>query len=134
MNKSTPTILSKDLKVEGELLSSGTIEIEGYVNGTVKSNHLTIREDGCIEGNIAADHLIVKGKFNGSVKAKHISISSKAQVNGNIEYEILSVEDGASIDGQFKKMDNEKIKISKDKDTNGDNQKFFDLKKFPQIK
>ncbi len=104
IHKSMPTILADDLKIEGTISSLGIIEVEGYVNGIIEASHITIRERGSIEGEIISlEQLNIKGKFDGSIKAKQINIFNKAEVNGSIEYEILSVEDGASIDGQFKK-------------------------------
>ena len=100
--KSTPTIIARDLKIEGEIISAGLIEIEGVVKGTIKGNSVILREEGYVEGTIIAESLSIRGKFDGTIRAKNISITSKAKVIGNIEYGSLSVEDGASIDGQFK--------------------------------
>lgn len=103
--KSTPTILSRDLKIEGDLLSKGLVEIEGHVHGSIRGNSVIIREDGIVEGEIMAETLNIKGRFKGSIKSKNVSISSKANVNGEIAYSTLCVEDGACIDGQFKRME-----------------------------
>lgn len=102
--KITPTIIARDLTVEGNLNSSGVIEIEGNVKGTVSSSSIILREDCFVEGAIIAETLDIRGRFEGSIKAKNINISNKARVHGEIEYESLSVEDGASIDGQFKRL------------------------------
>ena len=102
--KSTPTILAKDLKIEGDISSSGLIEIEGFVKGNIKGNSVIIREGGNMEGELVAESLSVKGKFSGKIRAKNINISSKANINGVVEYCSLSVEDGACIDGQFKQV------------------------------
>jgi cytoskeletal protein CcmA (bactofilin family) len=100
--KSTPTIIARDLKIEGEIISAGLIEIEGVITGTIKGNSVILREEGYVEGTIIAESLSIRGKFDGTIRAQNISITSKAKVIGNIEYGSLSVEDGASIDGQFK--------------------------------
>lgn len=102
--KSTPTILARDLTIDGELNSVGLIEIEGKVKGTVSGHSIILREGGFVEGRISAESVSIRGSFNGDINAKTINISSKAKVVGNIEYELLSVEDGACIDGQFKKI------------------------------
>ncbi len=102
--KSTPTIISRDLRLEGVVASSGLIEIEGHIKGTIKGNSVVLREDGIIEGNVIAESFNIRGQFNGDITAKNLSISSRAKVFGNIEYDTLSVEDGASIDGQFKHL------------------------------
>lgn len=102
--KSTPTIIARDLKIEGEVNSAGLIEIEGMIKGIIKGNSVILREEGFVEGTIIAESLSIRGRFEGDIKAKSINISSKAKVNGNIEYDSLSVEDGACIDGQFKRL------------------------------
>ena len=101
--KSTPTIISRDLKIQGEVFSSGIIEILGQIDGSIKGNSIILREEGFIKGTVFAENFSIRGKFDGKIKAKNISIASKAEVIGEIEYELLSVEDGASIDWHFKK-------------------------------
>ncbi len=102
--KTMPTIISKDLKIEGDVISLGLIEIEGRIKGKIKGNSVVIREGGLVEGFVVADFLNVKGVFEGDVSAQNISVSSKGKISGNIEYGSLAVEDGASVEGQFKKM------------------------------
>jgi len=102
--KMTPTIFAKDLSIEGNISSSGLIEIEGKVKGAIKGNSVIIREGGFVDGEIFAETLSIKGNFEGDIKAKNINISSKAKLIGNIEYQSLSVEDGACIDGKFKQV------------------------------
>ncbi len=102
--KSMPSIIAKDNRIEGEVYSSGVIEIEGKIKGHVKSNSIIIREGGLVDGEISADSVNVRGNFNGDIKARNVNIFSKAVISGNIEYQSLSVEDGASIDGQFKQV------------------------------
>ena len=101
--KSTPTIIAHDLKIEGNITGSGVVEIEGHVKGNVHCNIIALREGGFVEGSIVAESLSIMGRFEGTIKTKNINISSKAQVSGEIEYDSLAVEDGAYIDGQFKR-------------------------------
>lgn len=102
--KSMPSIIARDAKIEGELYSSGVIEIEGYIKGHINSNSVIIREEGIVEGEVTADSINIRGSFNGNIKARNINIFSKAKINGVIEYNSLSVEDGACIDGQFRQL------------------------------
>ena len=104
-NNATPSILSKSLKIRGDLVSSGMIEIEGIIDGNISSNSIILREEAEVEGEMIAESIIIKGSFRGNIRAKNISISSKARVFGAIEYVCLAVEDGASIEGLFIKLD-----------------------------
>ncbi len=103
--KATPTIIARDLVMEGQIQSAGLIEIEGVVKGTIKGNSVILREGCAVEGLIVAESLSIRGNFEGNIKAKSISISGKAKVIGEIEYGTLSVEDGANIDGRFSKIE-----------------------------
>ncbi|MBP7710792.1 MAG: polymer-forming cytoskeletal protein [Rickettsiales bacterium] len=102
--KTTPTILARDLTIVGELTSSGMIEIEGRIKGTVRGNLVILRENGFIEGDVFAESLSIRGSFEGNIHAQNIDISSKAKISGEINYGSLSVEDGACIDARFKKI------------------------------
>ncbi len=104
--KSTPTILARDVEVEGQISSNGIVEIEGHVKGIIKGNIIALRESGFIEGDVFAESFNIRGRFEGNIRSKSISISSKARVIGRVEYETLFVEDGAYIDGQFKCIEN----------------------------
>jgi cytoskeletal protein CcmA (bactofilin family) len=103
--KSTPTIISRDLRIEGEIISLGLIEIEGNIKGTIKGNSVILLEDGVVEGVIIAEVVSIRGKFEGTIRAKNLNIAAKARITGTIEYDLLSVEDGACIDGQFKRLE-----------------------------
>lgn len=100
--KTSPSLLAKDIEIKGDVISKGFIEIEGRVSGNVHGKNVTIRESAKIEGDLQADLVNVKGFFKGSICARVINISGEAKIIGTIEYHSLSVEDGATIDGQFK--------------------------------
>ncbi len=102
--KTTPTIIAKDMLVEGSLKSEGVLEIEGSVKGIISGKSIILREDCFVEGTIMAESLNIRGRFEGSIKAKNISVSNRGKVFGEIEYDSLSVEDGACLDGQFKRL------------------------------
>lgn len=122
INKSeTPSILAKSFQLEGDILSSGILEIEGKIKGSVKGNIVVIRESGLIEGKIEAESLNIYGSFKGEVHASSISIFKKAKIIGNIEYKSLSIEDGACIDGQFKRINSSTSSIANDVVSNSKN-------------
>lgn len=103
---STPTIIARNLTIDGQISSSGVIEIEGKVNGNIEAKSVILLENGIIEGEVTAESFSVRGRFLGTIKAKSVNIGSKAHVTGTIEYALLSVEDGACVDAKFNKMSN----------------------------
>lgn len=114
----TPSIIAKTTNINGEINSSGVIEIEGKTKGIIVGNIVVIRECGSVEGKIEAEQLNIYGTFNGDIKSQNINVYKKAKIVGNIEYKSLSVEDGASIDGQFKMINKEQIAENSNKISN----------------
>ena len=100
-----PSIISADMKVVGNLESGGDVQIEGSVEGDIKSRTVTIGEKAQINGSVIADTANILGRINGEIRASVVRIAKTANVQGNINYQTLSIEDGAVIDGQIKRKD-----------------------------
>ena len=105
-NGETPSIIAADLKIVGDLVCGGSIEIEGDVQGNVTCSHVTIRRTGAVKGDISADEIFIDGGVTGLVKGQNVTVTESGRVTGIIMYESLSVRDGAFIDGQCKSADN----------------------------
>lgn len=117
LNKNSISIISKDSYIKGELHSTGSLDVEGNIEGDIFGNIITIREEGEINGNITAKILNLKGKFNGKIKSERINISTKADIKGTLEYVSLCVEDGAKIEGELKKINEVKFDILEKKNS-----------------
>lgn len=103
---SSPSVIAKNSTINGNLNSSGTIEIEGSVYGEINTKILIIRQSGFFQGKVIAEDVYIQGKFEGNIIVKKISISQTANINGEISYQTMSVQDGACIDAVFKKNNN----------------------------
>lgn len=101
----TPSIIAADLKIVGNLICGGSIEVEGEIEGNVTCGQVTIRKTGSIKGDVTAETIHIDGEVDGLVKGKKITISETGHVSGIIIYESLSIKDGAYIDGQCKSAD-----------------------------
>jgi cytoskeletal protein CcmA (bactofilin family) len=111
----TTSILSKEVVIEGKIKSESNVEIEGKFKGDINGKRVCIREGALVEGFIKSKSLDIEGNFNGEIKTKSINIFKSANIiSSNIEYTTLSVEDGASIEGNFKKIDSNKEIDSKE--------------------
>jgi cytoskeletal protein CcmA (bactofilin family) len=61
----TRSILSSDLRIVGEITSTGTVEILGEVEGSITAHGLIIGGEGSVSGLVNADTVEVKGKLEG---------------------------------------------------------------------
>ena len=63
-------MIGPSLIVKGDIQSSGTLRIDGLVEGTISANgSVVVAEDGIAEADITADHIIIGGTINGNVTA-----------------------------------------------------------------
>lgn len=99
-----PSIISRDLKIVGDLHSEGEIQIDGNVNGDIRTHALVIGETAKVKGEIVADAIRILGTVNGQIKAKVVKLAASAHVVGDILHEDLSIETGAFLEGHCKRM------------------------------
>ena len=100
-----PSIISPDLKIIGDLKSSGDIQIDGRIEGDINSRLLTVGEQATVEGCIVADTVRISGTVLGQVRAKTVHLDKKARVTGDITHEVLTMEAGAFFEGQVRRME-----------------------------
>lgn len=100
-----PSIISADMKVVGNLQSGGDVQIEGSVEGDIKSRTVTIGEKAHINGSINAETANILGRINGKLNASKVRIAKTANLQGDINYQILSIEEGAVIDGHIRRKE-----------------------------
>ena len=101
---SPPSILSVDLKIVGDLHSKGEIQIDGTIEGDIRTNTLLVGKTANIKGEIVADVVNVHGSINGQIKSREVNLAKTAHVVGDILHENLAIETGAFLEGQCKRM------------------------------
>jgi cytoskeletal protein CcmA (bactofilin family) len=101
-----PSIISADLVVNGTLTSSGDIQIDGRVEGDVRSVGLVIGDKAEIHGEVHAEDVTVRGKVVGRIRARKILLASTSHVEGDILHEAFAVESGAFFEGNCRHSDN----------------------------
>ena len=94
-----PSLISTDLRIKGDVVSSGELHIEGVVEGEVLSHNITIGELGEIRGKVIGSDVVVCGRVIGSIQAKKVSLKSTAHVTGDLDHESLAIDAGAHIEG-----------------------------------
>ncbi len=100
-----PSIISPDLKIIGDLKSNGDIQIDGHIEGDINSRLLTVGEQANVEGCIVADTVRVSGAVKGQIKARLVHLDKTARVTGDVTHETLTMEAGALLEGQVKRLD-----------------------------
>jgi cytoskeletal protein CcmA (bactofilin family) len=103
---SAPSIISADLIVQGTLTSTGDIQIDGRVEGDVRSSGLVIGDKAFIQGEVYAEDVTVRGRIQGGIRARKVLLCTTCHVEGNILHEAFAVEAGAFFEGNCRHSDN----------------------------
>jgi len=103
---SVPSIISSDVMIKGNVTTSGEIQLDGVVEGDVKSNSATIGENGTVRGKVSADDVVVKGTVKGSITGRNIRVEKSAKITGDLCHQTLSIEAGAFIEGNLSHQGN----------------------------
>ncbi|HTB85119.1 MAG TPA: polymer-forming cytoskeletal protein [Candidatus Sulfotelmatobacter sp.] len=95
-------VLSSDVEIKGSLKFSGELNFDGKLDGDIQGEGtLTLGDNTVINGNLAAQSVVVRGKVTGNINAKDkIEIKTKAELFGDIRAAKLVVEEGVIFVGK----------------------------------
>ena len=112
LNHSGRSYVGESLHIEGDIRSSGSIDIAGLVNGNVYVDDMAIAESGSVRGNLEVRKLEINGHVEGRIAAETVILGKSAVVKGDIFFRnTLKTEEGADIDGYIKRLDSSKTNI-----------------------
>ena len=97
------TVLAADIRLSGDLSSSGTVEILGEASGDITAQTLIVGAEGLVKGSVSAEAVEVRGTLDGKVSCLSFTLRSSAVVTAEVNYDLLIIESGAQIDGRFKR-------------------------------
>ena len=103
--KPSPSLLSSDLTIKGNVSSSGDIQIEGTIEGDVQAHLLTVGESATIRGEVMADDVVVNGRVIGRVRGLKVRLTSSAKVEGDIVHKTIAIESGAHFEGSVQRQE-----------------------------
>ncbi len=104
-----PCVLGPTLKFEGVLAAEEDLIIQATVEGAIATpnNKLTIGVKGNIKANVQALQIIVEGTVEGDLYSEDaVIITKSADINGNIFAPRISLEKGATFNGQLEMRGN----------------------------
>tara|TARA_B100000029_G_scaffold510589_1_gene602423 strand:- start:346 stop:810 length:465 start_codon:yes stop_codon:yes gene_type:complete len=115
LNHSGRSLIGETLQIEGDLRSSGSVDVSGLINGNVFVSEMTVTESGSIRGSIESSSIEVNGHIEGKIIADSVIIGKSAVIKGDIFFKSsLKTEEGADIDGYIKRVNNGKANTEED--------------------
>jgi len=90
------------MTIKGEIFFKGKARVDGTINGNIDGEHLILSETGKITGDINVSSFNCYGSLEGNIKATMVTARKNCSILGKLEAGNLTVEPGASIQGEIK--------------------------------
>jgi len=107
LNHSGRSHIGETLQLEGDLRSSGAVDVSGLINGNVFVSDMVVTDTGSVRGSLEAVSIEVNGHVEGKITAETVIVGKSAVIKGDIFFKnTLKTEEGADIDGYIKRVNN----------------------------
>lgn len=103
------SVIASDMKVIGNLISRGELQIDGEIDGDIKATTVTVGRGATISGSILADRVDVHGTVKGQIDGATVSLSTNARIEGDIVHDSLAVEAGAYLNGHVRRRNSKPV-------------------------
>jgi cytoskeletal protein CcmA (bactofilin family) len=96
------SVISKALKITGELESTEDIQIDGQIEGDVRGVGVKIGQNAKVKGTVYGDEVELAGTIEGRIESKKVILAGTARMTGDIWHQEIKIESGAYISGNLK--------------------------------
>jgi cytoskeletal protein CcmA (bactofilin family) len=101
--KAVPSIISRDMVVNGNLDTPGEVHVEGTIRGDVSCAKLIIGASGSVEGHIFAHAVRIHGNVQGEINADEVFLLNGSSVSGDVVQNMLEIAPGAAFEGAVRR-------------------------------
>jgi cytoskeletal protein CcmA (bactofilin family) len=99
MEADKPSVVDAQCEFQGKLTGRDA-RILGRFRGDIElTGRLATGEGSKVEARIKADSAEIAGEFVGEIVVRSLTLTEKARVEGNVQAEVLSVREGAWLQG-----------------------------------
>jgi cytoskeletal protein CcmA (bactofilin family) len=95
------SIIGPGTKVTGDLVTEGTIRIEGRVEGNVRAGKaVVLGKDGTVEGTILTQDAVISGRLVGTLTAEsRLELQASSRIDGEVHARRMQLVEGAILNG-----------------------------------
>ena len=96
--------IGKSIRLKGDVVAREPFLIAGHVEGTIEVDQhtLTIAAEASVNAAITAESMVIEGTVQGDLAAiSKIAIQSTAKVEGECSAPIVSIAEGAMVQGKI---------------------------------
>jgi cytoskeletal protein CcmA (bactofilin family) len=96
------SLLSHNVKIEGEIRGEENLHIDGRIQGAVRLNgDILIGSAGIVEAEIEAENVVIQGRVTGNVTARQqLEIQPSGKLIGDCTARSIDIKEGAVFEGR----------------------------------
>jgi cytoskeletal protein CcmA (bactofilin family) len=103
------SIIGPGMNIIGDLVTDGTVRVEGRIEGTVRAGKaVVIGKGGEVVGDVLTQDAVIGGRIRGTVVAEsRLELQASCDIEGTIRARSahLQLEEGARFNGQIQMLD-----------------------------
>lgn len=96
------SVISKAVKITGQVESTEDIQINGEVDGDVRGVSVTVGSNAKIKGNVYGEAVELAGTVEGKIEAQRVVLTSTAHMEGDVHHKDIRIESGAFVSGHLR--------------------------------
>ena len=98
------SVIASGLKIVGDVETSGTLKIEGTVQGSIRgARQVIVGRSGVIQGDIQAEEIVIGGRVVGTVTAtERVEIQANSVIEGDVHTRSIVVFEGGLLNGNVR--------------------------------
>jgi cytoskeletal protein CcmA (bactofilin family) len=96
------SLVSKNVKIDGEVQGPENLHIEGYIKGSIKlSGDIFVGSTGKVEADLEAKSIVIQGEVAGNIVAhKQLEIHPSGKLIGDCTAGSIDIKEGAIFEGR----------------------------------
>jgi cytoskeletal protein CcmA (bactofilin family) len=93
------SVISKALKITGQLESTENIQIDGEIEGDVRGVCVKVGHNAKVKGSVYGEEVELAGTVDGKIEAKKVILTNSAHMSGDVIHQDITIQSGAYIAG-----------------------------------
>ncbi len=107
------SIIGPGMSITGDLVTEGTVRVEGRIEGTVRAGKaVIIGKSGEVVGEVITQDAVIGGRLRGTLVAEsRLELQATSDIEGQIRApaQHLQLEEGARFNGQIQMLDQNQL-------------------------
>ncbi len=101
--ESCPNVIATGSRWKGNLTIEDSVRVDGQMSGEIEAKGTVhIAESAVVDAKIHAQYVVVSGRFSGEIRCRErLELMPKSRVRGELVTKLLTVHEGAVIDGRI---------------------------------